>query len=389
MCGGCGPVNPASCALGAVGARTKNRDAVGDRRVIVHRDNLVRHRLEIHDAPKITQRRAGARAVGRQWPSTSGQIIDVDRAKIDAPAGERRLVAYGRMQLRAGEQDNAAGRHDQAHGWLEFERLLGVRLHPRVALHVLRGILSAIGIPAVVVEIRRTVLDGCAPVARMESHPLIGVEIIDRHPPVQLAKWRRVPSISMRMMGISEPGGEIVSRIGNAQSRHILKGLMRVASHIHKQALQVTPCLWMMDELRLESREDFHRLRHRELFMRMLRMARRECRLDLVARMSNQCQAGGAWRQNHQFALINAETALVVPAARIDGNVHSSLPSETQLPEGCAAGCRRAIKGLVTILGRKDCNRTWSAAANAASPLLPSARRPYLDCSYAPPLCIT
>ena len=97
----------------------------------------------------------------------------------------------------------------------------------------------------------------------MEGHPLIGVEIIDRHPPVQLAKWRRVPSISMRMMGISQPGGEIVGRIGNAQSRHILKGLMRVTSRIHKQALQVTPCLWMMDELRLESREYFHRLRHR------------------------------------------------------------------------------------------------------------------------------
>jgi hypothetical protein len=59
--------------------------------------------------------------------------------------------------------------------------------------------------------------------------------------------------------------------------------------------------------------------------MRMLRMARRECRLDLVARMFNQCQAGGAWRQDGQFALINAETALVVATARIDGNVHSSL----------------------------------------------------------------
>jgi hypothetical protein len=63
---------------------------------------------------------------------------------------------------------------------------------------------------------------------------------------------------------------------------------MRVTSHIHKQALQATSRPWIMDELGLKPREDFHRLRHRKLPMRMLRMARREGRLDLVSRMFNQ-----------------------------------------------------------------------------------------------------
>src|SRR3979411_3454891 len=76
MCGGCGPINPASCALGAVGARSKNRDAVGDRRVVVHRDNLVRHRIEIHDASKITQRRARARTIGDRRPSATAPTYE-------------------------------------------------------------------------------------------------------------------------------------------------------------------------------------------------------------------------------------------------------------------------------------------------------------------------
>src|SRR6266851_3641307 len=277
ICGCCRPFNSTLWVLVAVGARSENRNAFGDRRVVIHRDNLAQHRLEIRHAPKITQRRARARAVGGQWPSTIGQIIDVDSAKIDAPACERCLVAHGRMQMRGREQDDTARRHDQAHARLEFEWLLGARLHPCIAFHMLPSILPAIGIPAIVVEIRRTVLDGCAPVARMERHPLTGVEVINRHPPVQLARRRRKPGISMRMMGISNPGGQIVGRIGNAQARHILKGLMRVTSHIHKQALQTTSRPWIMDEMGLEPREDFHRLRHRKLPMRMLRMARREC----------------------------------------------------------------------------------------------------------------
>src|ERR1700730_9384427 len=158
----------------------------------------------------------------------------------------------------------------------------------------------------------------------MERHPLIGVETIDRHPPVQLARRRRIPGVSMRMMGVSDPRGQIVGRIGDAQARHILKGPMRITSRLHKQALQALLRFRMMDELGLESREDFHRLRYRKLAMRMLRMTWCESGLDLVARKVNQRTACLAWRQDRQFTLISAETATIVATGEIEGNVHCS-----------------------------------------------------------------
>jgi hypothetical protein len=79
-----------------------------------------------------------------------------------------------------------------------------------------------------------------------------------------------------------------------------------------------------MDELGLQSREDFHRLRHRKLAMRMLRMTWGESGLDLVARKINQRTARRAWRQDRQFALIGAETATLVAISGIEGNIHSS-----------------------------------------------------------------
>jgi hypothetical protein len=84
-----------------------------------------------------------------------------------------------------------------------------------------------------------------------------------------------------------------------------------------------------MDEMGLEPREDFHRLRHRKLPMRMLWMTWREGGLDLVARKFNQRTARRAWRQDRQFALISAKTAPLVATGRIEGNVHcSSMPCE-------------------------------------------------------------
>src|SRR5258707_115389 len=108
--------------------------------------------------------------------------------------------------------------------------------------------------------------------------------------------------------------------------------------------------LRVMDELRLESREDFHRLRHRKFAMRMLGMPWCEGALDLVARKFRQRTARRAWRQDRQIALINAETAALVATGGVEGNVHrSSMPCQQRLI--------RRIRSL-QIKNRKEKKRT-------------------------------
>ena len=111
----------------------------------------------------------------------------------------------------------------------------------------------------------------------MKGHSLVGIEIIDRHPPVRLTRRGGIPGIPMGMVSIGDPSGEIVSRVGGAQARNILEGIAWIASHIQEQALQACPCLPMMDECWLETGEDIHRLHHRERLVGMLRMMRRKC----------------------------------------------------------------------------------------------------------------
>jgi hypothetical protein len=98
--------------------------------------------------------------------------------------------------------------------------------------------------------------------------------------------------------------------------------LTRVTPRLHKQALQAIPRLRIMDELRLEPRENFHSLRHREFLVSMLWMVRREGCLDLVSRLFDQGQAGGAWRQDRYFPLINTTTAVLVTTGPVEGNIH-------------------------------------------------------------------
>ena len=82
-----------------------------------------------------------------------------------------------------------------------LHRLLPHR-HPMLlvgAADVLSGVAPALCVPAIVVKTRRIVSDGSAPVCGMEGHSLRSVEVVERHPPVQLAGRRRIPSVAMRV----------------------------------------------------------------------------------------------------------------------------------------------------------------------------------------------
>src|SRR5215510_8425249 len=87
---------------------------------------------------------------------------------------------------------------------------------------MLRSILAALGIPPVVIEVSRSILDASSPVTRMEGHAVLRHELVYRRPPVELAHRRRIPGVAMRMVGVGDAGRKIVFGKGAAEPRHVL-----------------------------------------------------------------------------------------------------------------------------------------------------------------------
>jgi hypothetical protein len=54
--------------------------------------------------------------------------------------------------------------------------------------------------------------------------------------------------------------------------------------------------------------------------------ARRECCLDLVSRLFDQGQAGGAWRQDRYLPFISTATTVLVTTGPIEENIHCTFP---------------------------------------------------------------
>src|SRR5580693_10077619 len=206
--------------------RPKDGDPAFGYAVVIGRNNLLGDRSEVRDPQEIAKRgpRGGAVAVRRA--AFAGNVVNVDGAKVDAPAHHIRGVRHGRVQLRSGENNDPARGDDEAYFRLEFQRLLGVRLDAGIVAYVLRGILTALGIPSVVIEVARSILDTAAPVTRMERHAILGDEFVDRRPPIELAHRRRIPGIAMRVVGVCDPCREIVFWKSAAQTGHVLIGLV-------------------------------------------------------------------------------------------------------------------------------------------------------------------
>src|SRR5215831_9993753 len=121
--------------------------------VVICGNNLLRDRGKVSDPQKVPQRCTRRSAV-RVWRAAfTGNIVNIDGAKIDAPAHQIRAVRHRRMKLCPGEDDGATRRDDKAHVRIEFQRFLRVRLYPGIAAYVLGRILTTLSIPSVVVEV--------------------------------------------------------------------------------------------------------------------------------------------------------------------------------------------------------------------------------------------
>ena len=71
----------------------------------------------------------------------------------------------------------------------------------------------------------------------MKGHDVIGANIVNRHPPVDLGEGRRVPGVAVRMKCVGDARSKIVGRKSGAQPGNIKVCLFQIAPALGKQLL--------------------------------------------------------------------------------------------------------------------------------------------------------
>src|SRR5689334_14283240 len=117
----------------------------------------------------------------------------------------------------------------------------------------------------------------------MEGHSVLGDELVNGSPPIELAHWRRVPGIPVGMMGVCDPRGEIIFREGATQTGYVLVRLFRRAAESLEYSSNKLLRTGVVDISRLERREELDTPLDRELLMGPLRIDRGERILDHFA----------------------------------------------------------------------------------------------------------
>ena len=92
-------------------------------------------------------------------------------------------------------------------------------------------------VPLVIVVSLGIVVYGTRPVSRMKGHSVVRLDFVNGQPPVDLAEGRGIPSIAMRMPGISDARSEISIAGRCSHPRHIKVGLVEIATEIAQDAL--------------------------------------------------------------------------------------------------------------------------------------------------------
>src|SRR5262245_13293912 len=110
------------------------------------------------------------------------------------------------MQLRSGKQKNASGRTDKTNLGVRVYGIFGTRLVLQVSFRIVGGGFSTVLIPSIMVELTRSVANSHAPIPRMEGQSTGGTNVVNRKPPVLLAKRCGIPRVAVRMDGIRQSG---------------------------------------------------------------------------------------------------------------------------------------------------------------------------------------
>ena|SRR5438128_1607787 len=118
----------------------------------------------------------------------------------------------------------------------------------------------------------------------MKCHNVLRLDIIHREPPIQLAERSGIPSIAMRMESVGYTRREIIITSCGSQARYIEIGCFGVTAMFLQNYLNEFLRPRMMNESRLQFREDLHVLFHRHMILRLTGLIRCKCVLNQFLR---------------------------------------------------------------------------------------------------------
>src|ERR1051325_6719817 len=210
---------------------------------------------------------------------------------------------------------------------------------------MLRGVLAAFEIPPVIVVVAGTILNGPAKIMRMKGHAVLTVDVVDRHPPVDLAHGRGIPRVTMRMKCVGDTRFQIIARKRSTHTRNIKVSLREIATQFGQYALNVFLGIRMVNEFGLQNSQDFGRLFSRDVVMNAERIVWLEGLFDHALRQLAKFQGIGRRGMGKDRALIKLRAALIVTHFRINVDIHSdftSLFARIERPfRGCTTACFR------------------------------------------------
>ena len=118
----------------------------------------------------------------------------------------------------------------------------------------------------------------------MYGHAVFAVQVIDWHPPVDLAVGRGVPRVAMRMESVGNPGLKIVSWKRRAQTWNIKVGLRKIAAQLCQHSLDIHFRLGVMDKFWFQLCENFRAPVWGDVFMNIQRLKGTELFFDQLLR---------------------------------------------------------------------------------------------------------
>ena len=216
------------------------------------------------------------------------------------------------MQVCRGKQQHAARRRHHRHVRLQLDVFLQLGLRPRVLVHVRDCIETLPGIPFLVVVDLGIVRRLAREPLRMEGHGVAAVHLEDRNPPVDLAHRRRIPGVAVRMEGIGDAAGEVIVAGGRAHARHVEIGLFQITADVLHHLRDDALAFRMMNEGRLELRENLGEFLDRIVILRRARIQTGEGLGNQLAGQLDQRQRMLIGGIHEQIAVVDHPAAAVV-----------------------------------------------------------------------------
>src|SRR2546427_4397706 len=150
----------------------------------------------------------------------------------------------------------------------------------------------------------------------MERHRVLWLDVVHGNPPVDLTERRRVPGVAMWVERIGDTGRQVAAGGRSAQPRHVEIRLGEVAPELAEDPREQLLARRVMDETRLQRRENLDVFLHRKAELRRLRIQRRKRLSSHLLSQADQLERARRRREEEELPVVNGPTPGVVGKLR-------------------------------------------------------------------------